>query len=82
MSQYIPKPFEPFGGDISVIVDLPNYATKTYLKNAIGIDTSKLAAKSDFVSLKAEVDKLAIDKLVPAPFYFSKLSHVQKHDVV
>ena len=25
-------------------------------KNAIGIDTSKLAAKSDLVSLKTEVD--------------------------
>ena len=74
MSQYVPKPFEPFGGDISVIVDLPNYTTKTYLKNATGIDTSKLAAKSDFVSLKAEVDKLDIDKLVPAPVDLSKLS--------
>ena len=82
MSQYIPKPYEPFGEDISVIVDLPNYATKTYLKNATGIDTSKLAAKSDFVSLKAEVNKLDIDKLVPAPFYLSKLSDVAKYDVV
>ena len=82
MSQYVPKPFEPFGGDISVIVDLPNYTTKTYLKNATGIDTSKLAAKSDFVSLKAEVDKLDIDKLVPAPFYLSKLSNVEKNHVV
>ena len=32
MGQYIPKPYESFGEDISVIVDLPNYATKTYLK--------------------------------------------------
>ena len=29
---------------------------KTDLKNARGIDTSKLATKSDLVSLKAEVD--------------------------
>ena len=32
MSQYFPKPYEPFGGDINVKVDLPNYATKTGIK--------------------------------------------------
>ena len=32
MSQYFPKPFKPFGGDINFKVDLPNYATKTDLK--------------------------------------------------
>ena len=67
MSQYFTKPYEPFGGDISVTVDLSNYATKADLKNATGMDTSKLAAKSDLVSLKAEADKLDIDILVPAP---------------
>ena len=64
MSQYFPK---PFGGDINVKVDLSNYATKTDLKNVTGIDTSKLAGKPDFVSLKAEVDKLEIDKLKSVP---------------
>ena len=29
MSQYFPKLYEPFGGDINVKVDLFNYATKT-----------------------------------------------------
>ena len=33
MSQYFPKPYEHFGGDINVKVDLFNYATKTDLKN-------------------------------------------------
>ena len=28
MSQYFPKPYERFGGDINVQVDLSNYATK------------------------------------------------------
>ena len=28
MRQYFPKPYEPFGGDINVKVDLSNYATK------------------------------------------------------
>ena len=82
MSQYFPKPSEPSGGDVSVNVDLSNYAAKTDLKNATGTDTSKLAAKSDLVSLKAEVDKLDIDKLVPVPVDLSKLSDVVKNDVV
>ena len=34
MSQYFPKPYEPFGGDINVKVHLSNYATNTDLKNA------------------------------------------------
>ena len=63
MSQYFPKPYEPFAGDINVKVDLSNNATKSDLKNARGTDTSKLAAKSDLVSLKAETDKLDTDKL-------------------
>ena len=29
MSQYFPKPFRSFGGNINVKVDLSNYATKT-----------------------------------------------------
>ena len=32
MRQYSPKPNEPFRGDISLKVDLSNYAIKTYLK--------------------------------------------------
>ena len=86
MSQYFAKPYKPFGGDINVKVNLSNYATKSDLKNATGIDTSKLAAKSDLVSLKAEVDKLDIDKLKNVPTNLSnlksKLSNAVKHDVV
>ena len=62
MSHYFSKPYEPIGGDIKVKIDLSNYATKADLKNAAGVDTSKLAAKSDLASLKAEVDKLDVDK--------------------
>ena len=72
-SQYFPKPYEPFGGDTNVKVDLSNYATKTDLKNARGIGTSKLAAKSDLVSLKAGVDKLDIDELKSVPTNLSNL---------
>ena len=40
MSQYFPKPYESFGGDITVKVNLSNYATKTHLKDATGIVAS------------------------------------------
>ena len=78
MSQYFPKPYKPFGGDINVKVNLPNYATKADLKNATKIDTSKLALNSNSANLKAEVDNLDIDKLVPVPVHLSKLSDVVK----
>ena len=35
MSQYFPKPYGPFGRDISVKVDLSNYATKADIKNLL-----------------------------------------------
>ena len=82
MSQYFPKPYEPFGGDINVKVDLSNYATKTDIKNILHIDTSSFALKSNLASLKTEVDKLDIDKLVPVPIDLSKLSDVVKNDAV
>ena len=47
MSQYFPKPCEPFAGDIDVKVDLSNYAAKPDLKKVAGIDTSNLALKSN-----------------------------------
>ena len=62
-------------------INLFDYATKDDLKNATGIDTSKVAAKSALVSLKAEVDKLDIEKLIPVPADLSKLSDVVKFDV-
>ena len=45
MSQFVPKPYEPFGGDINVEVDLSNYATKADIKNIIHVDTSNFALK-------------------------------------
>ena len=43
MSQYFPKPHEPFRGDINAKVDLSNYATKTDSKNMSHIDVSSYA---------------------------------------
>ena len=53
MSQYFPKPFRSFGGNINAKVDLSNYATRTDLKKcdtrwyfkllAVPVDLSKLS---------------------------------------
>ena len=82
MSQYYPNPYEPFGGDINVKVDLSNYATKTDLKNISHVDASTFALKSNLGSLKTEVDKLDIDNLRPVPNDLAKPSNVVKNDVV
>ena len=72
MSPYFSKPYEPFGGDINVTVDLSNYATKDDIKNITHVDTS---------NLKGEIDKLDVDKLRPIPTDLSKLSDVVKNYV-
>ena len=43
MSQYFPKPYEPFDGDINVKVDLSNDTTKTDIKNISHVDISSFA---------------------------------------
>ena len=78
MSQYFSKPLRSFGENISVKVDIYNYETKTDLKNVTHVDTSRFALKANLASLKTEVDKLDVDKLVSVPFYFSELSELLK----
>ena len=82
MSQYFPKPYRAFERKVKVELYLSSYATKADLKNATGIDTSKLTTKSDLVSLKAEVDKLDTEKLKTVPVDLSKLSNVVKNEIV
>ena len=72
MSRYFPKPYEPFGGDVNVKVDLSNFATKADIKNISHVDTSSFALKTNLANLKTKVDKLDIDKLVPLPVDLSK----------
>ena len=67
MSYYHQKPDIHMRDKVKVVLDLPNYATKKELEHATGVDTSDLAAKKDFVALKAEVDKLDFNKLVNVP---------------
>ena len=76
MSQYLPKPFRSFGGNINIKVDFSNYATKTDLKKVTQVDTSSFVLKTNLPSLKTEVDKLDIDKLAPV------LNDVVKNDFV
>ena len=82
MSQYFPKPYEAFGGDINVKVDLSNYATKADIKNISYVDTSSFALKTNLANLKTEEDKLDIDKLKPLPDDVSKLRNVVTNEVV
>ena len=82
MSQYFSKPYERFGGDINVTVDLSNYARKYDIKNITHVDTSSFALKTNLANLKTEVDKLDIDKFATVPEDLSKLSNVVKNDVI
>ena len=67
MSQYFPKPYELFGGDINVKVDLSNYPTKTDLKNVSDVDVSSFELKSNLPSLKTKIDQIDAEKLKTVP---------------
>ena len=54
---------------------MSRYATKTDLEH---VYTSRFALKSSLTSLKTELDKLDIGKLVPVPVDLSRLSDVVK----
>ena len=45
MSQYFLQPYQSFGGNLKIELDLSSYATKLDLKNSTRISTSKLAVK-------------------------------------
>ena len=62
MSEYFPKP-NSLVANVKVELGLTNYATKTDLKNAAGVDTSSFANNVDLTNLKPDVDKLDIDEL-------------------
>ena len=82
MSQYFNKPFRRFEGNINVKVDLSNYTIKTGWKKVTHVDTSSFVLKTNLPNLKAEADKLDIDKLVLVSVNLRKLSDVVKTDVV
>ena len=70
---YYPEPDSHIRDKVKVILDLSNYATKKELEHAPGIDTTDLAAKKDFLPLKAELGKLDMNKLTNAPTSLNNL---------
>ena len=46
-TQYFPKPFRGFGGNLNVKVGNSNYATKANIKNIWRVDTSGFALKTN-----------------------------------
>ena len=81
MSQYYP-PYGSSSNNIKVKLDLPNYATKTDLKNIAHVDVSSFASKTNLAALKTEVDKIDVDKLKTTPADLAKLSNAIENDVV
>ena len=81
MSEYFPRP-NSLGANVKVELYLSNYATKSDLKNAAGVNTSKFAKKVGLVSLKSNIDKLYTGKLKNIPTNLSNLKNkVDKLDV-
>ena len=78
---YYPEADSNIRDNVKVVFDLSNYATKKELDHATGVDTFELAAKKDFIALKAEVDKLDIDKLVNVPIRLNLKTKVDDLDV-
>ena len=98
---YFPELYIHSKNKIKLELDLPNYATKSDLRSTTGVDTtgvgtmgvgtmgvgtSKFAKKTNFASLKSDIDesddfnslksdldKLDIDKLQPGPVDFRKI---------
>ena len=72
MSSY-PEPDNHIRNKVKVVLDLSNFAKEKELNHATGVETSDLAAKKDFIVLKAEIDKLGINKFVNVPTSLNNL---------
>ena len=71
--------YNPGNSNVKVELDLKNYATKEELKNITYVDTSNFALKTNLASLKSEVDKIDIPKLITGPKDLADLTlEVQK----
>ena len=72
MSCY-PEPDSHIRDKVKVVLELSNYATKKELEHVTGIDKSDVAANKYFIELKAEVNKLDINKLTNVPTSLNNL---------
>ena len=80
MTDYLTD-YNPGNSNVKVELDLNNYATKEELKNITHVDTSNFALKTNLASLKTEVDKLDIPKLITTPNDLAKLSKEVQEDL-
>ena len=76
-SQYFPLYTE--SETVKIDLDLSNYTTQKDLSN-LHVKTYDFALKTNLAALKAELDKLDIDKLVPIPNDLSILSREVQED--
>ena len=60
---YHPEPESHVRDKYKVVLDLSNHGTKKESDHSASVYSSDLAAKKDFIALKAEVVKLDINKL-------------------
>ena len=79
-SQYFP-PYET-NKNVSLKLDLTNYATKDDVKNITHVDVSSFATKTNLAALKTEVDKFDTDKLKTTPADLAKLTNAVTSDLV
>ena len=70
---YYPEPDSHTRDKVKIVLNLSSYATKKGLDHPTETDTSDLAAKKVLIALKAEVDKLDINKLVNVPIILNNL---------
>ena len=74
MSDFFTKR-KSLGGRMKFELDLFNYAKKSDLKNATGVDALKFAKKVDLANLKTNVDELDIDKFKNVPTNLNNLKN-------
>ena len=70
---YFPEPWNQNQIEIKVEFSLSNYATKSDLKNAAGVDTSRFAENNDLASFKLNADQIKIHELEKAPSVLNSL---------
>ena len=81
MSVFFPEP-KSSGARMKIELELSNYATKSRLKNATGVDKSQFPKKIDSPNLKSNVNTLDMDKLKNIPTDINNLkSKEDKLDV-
>ena len=82
MSQYFSIPFRNSEEILMLKLIFQIMQQKIDLKNVTHVDTLSFAPRTNLTSLKTEVDKLDIDKLVSVPVDLNKFGDVIKNDVV